>query len=280
MPAIDWEVEYNNRARVPEHPQIFERWAREAAAYRAETTKDGRAEIGLKYGASPRQTIDLFKPRGADSGKLALFIHGGYWRSLEPASFSQLARGMNQRGVTVAVSGYDLAPQVSIAEIIKQTQAACLFLWKHLGRRIMVSGHSAGGHLAACMVATDWKALDAAAPADLVPAGYAISGLYDLTVLLHLAANADFKLDAAEARRVSPLFWPVLRGRVLDAVVGALESSEFLRQSKIVADGWRERGVETRYEEIAGTNHFTVCDPMTDPDSAMTTRLVALCAQT
>ena len=280
--AIDWEVEYNNRARVPEHPQIFERWERDAAAYRAETGKDGRAEIGLKYGASPRQTIDLFKPRdgAADTGRLALFIHGGYWRSLEPSSFSQMARGMNARGVTVAVCGYDLCPQVSIGDIIRQTQAACLFLWKRFNRRIMVSGHSAGGHLAACMVATDWKALDPAAPADLAPTGYAISGLYDLSVLLHLSGNADFKLDATEARRISPLFWPVARGRVFDAVVGGQESSEFLRQSKIIAEGWREKGVETRYEAIAGLNHFTSCDPMTDPSSAMTKRLVELAERT
>ena len=250
MAAIDYEVEYNNRARVPEHPQIFERWVRDGAAYRDEATKDGRAELGLKFGPSPRQTIDLFKPRGGQTGKdgpLALFIHGGYWRSLEPSSFSQMARGMNAHGVTVAVSGYDLAPQVSIGQIIEQTQAACLFLWRRFKKRIMVSGHSAGGHLAACMVATDWKKLDAAAPADLAPVGYAISGLYDLAPLLHLATNSDFKLDAAEARRISPLFWPVARGRVLDAVVGGAESSEFLRHSRIIADGWREKGVETRY---------------------------------
>lgn len=280
MAAIDYEVEYNNRARVPEHPQIFARWQREAAAYREEATKEGRAEIGLKYGPSARQTIDLFKPRGGKDGPLALFIHGGYWRSLEPSSFSQMARGMNANGVTVAVSGYDLAPQVSIGRIIEQTQAACLFLWKRFKQRIMVSGHSAGGHLAACMVATDWQALDSGSPADLAPAGYAISGLYDLAPLLHLATNADFKLDEAEARRVSPLFWPVPRGRVLDAVVGGDESSEFLRQSRIIADGWRERGVETRYEALPGMNHFTVCDPLTDPGSAMTKRLVELAKQT
>jgi len=278
--AIDWEVEYNNRARVPEHPQIFERWARDGAAYRDETGKEGRAEIGLKYGPSPRQTIDVFKPRGSQSGPLALFIHGGYWRSLEPSSFSQMARGMNAHGVTVAVCGYDLAPQVSIGQIIQQTQQACLFLWKRYQRWIMVSGHSAGGHLAACMVATDWKAVSASAPADLVPVGYAISGLYDLAPLLQLASNADFKLDEGEARRISPLFWPVTKGRVLDAVVGGIESSEFLRQSKIIADGWREKGVATRYEAIPSMNHFTVCDPMTDPNSATTKRLVELANKT
>ena len=274
--AIDYEVEYNNRARVPEHPQIFERWVRDGAAYRDEATKEARAEIGLKFGASPRQTIDLFKPKGDQSGPLVLFIHGGYWRSLEPSSFSQMARGMNAHGVTVAVSGYDLSPQVSIGQIIEQTQTACLFLWKRLGQRIMVSGHSAGGHLAACMVATDWKALDQTAPAELAPIGYAISGLFDLAPLMHLATNADFKLDAAEARRVSPLFWPLVRGKVLDAVVGGDESSEFLRHSKSVADDWRERGAITRYEALPGLNHFTICDPMTDPGSAMTKRLVEL----
>jgi arylformamidase len=266
---------------VPEHPEIFARWQSEAAAYRAATTAQGRAEIGVKYGPSPRQTIDLFKPRGGDkSAPVAMFVHGGYWRSLEPATFSQMARGMNAHGITVAVSGYDLCPQVSIRQIIEQTQAACLLLWKRFGRRIMVSGHSAGGHLAACMVATDWKTLDASAPADLVPAGYAISGVHDLAPLLHLSGNAEFKLDAAEARLISPLFWPVSRGLVLDAVVGGDESSEFLRQSKIIADDWRQRGVETRYEVISGMNHFTICDAMTNPDSAMTARLVALTART
>jgi len=278
--AIDWEVEYNNRARVPEHPQIFERWTRDGAAYRDEATKEGRAELGLKYGPSPRQTIDLFKPKGGGDGPLVLFIHGGYWRSLEPSQFSQVARGMNAHGVTVAVSGYDLVPQVSIGQIIEQTQAACLYLWKRLNKRVTVSGHSAGGHLAACMVATDWKKLDPNAPADLAPAGYAISGLYDLAPILHLSGNADFKLDAAEAKRISPLFWPLVRGRVLDAVVGGEESSEFLRQSKIVADDWRERGAQTRYEAIPGLNHFTVCDPMTDANSAMTKRLVELAKRT
>jgi arylformamidase len=278
--AIDWEVEYNNRARVPEHPQIFERWARDGAAYRDETAKAGRAEIGLKYGPSPRQTIDVFGPRNGAAGPLALFIHGGYWRSLEPSSFSQMARGMNAHGITVGVSGYDLAPQVSIGQIIEQTQQACLFLWRKFKKRIMVSGHSAGGHLTACMVATDWKALDKDAPADLCPAGYAISGLFDLAPLMNLATNADFKLDAAEARRISPLFWPLVRGKTLDAVVGGIESSEFLRHSKIVSDDWRERGAITRYEAIAGKNHFDVCDPLLDPDSAMTKRMVELAKRT
>jgi len=130
------------------------------------------------------------------------------------------------------------------------------------------------------MVATDWKKLDPTAPADLVPAAYAISGLFDLTVLTHLANNAEFKLTEASARAISPLFWPQPNGKVIDAVVGGIESSEFLRQSRIIADGWREKGVETRYEAVSGLNHFTICDPMMDADSAMTKRLVELAKRT
>jgi arylformamidase len=272
--AIDYEVEYDNRARVPEHQQIFDRWSAENATYRA--TARG-AELDLRYGSSERQTMDIFPGAGdAAAAPLAMFIHGGWWRSLAPSMFGQLAAGPNKQGVTVALAGYDLCPQVTLPTIIEQMRAACLWLWRKHKKRIMVYGHSAGGHLAACMVATDWKSLDVNAPTDLVPAGYAVSGVFDLTVLLHLASNADFKLDEAEARRVSPLFWQVERGRALDAVVGGNESSEFLRQSKIIADSWRAKGVETRYDAIAGMNHFTICDAMTDPDSAMTARLVEL----
>ena len=277
---IDYEVEYNNRARVPEHPQIFERWQRDAAAYRDQAKAEGLADLGIRFGATPRQIIDLFLPKGGGANApLAMFIHGGYWRSLEPAMFSQLARGMNAHGVAVAVSGYDLVPQVSIADILAQTQQACLHLWKAFGKRIMVSGHSAGGHLAGCMIATDWKKLDANAPADLVPAAYAISGLYDLDPLTHLAGNAEFKLTEASARAISPLFWPAPQGKVFDAVVGGIESSEFLRQSKIIADAWAKDNT-TRYEAIPGMNHFTVCDAMADPASTMTARLVELSKRT
>jgi arylformamidase len=205
-----------------------------------------------------------------------MFIHGGWWRSLEPASFSQMAAGPNARGISVAVVGYDLCPLVSIADIIEQMRAACLALWRKRRQRILAYGHSAGGHLAACLAATDWKALAADAPADLVPAGYAISGVFDLAPLVEISINADLRLDEAEARRVSPLYWQVPPGRSLDAVVGALESSEFLRQSRIIADGWRQGAALTRYEEIAGANHFTVIDSLNDAHSAMTARVAAL----
>ena len=119
MAAIDYEAEYNNRARVPEHAEIFLRWAREAENYRADTLKAGRAQLGRAYGDTPRQFVDLFLPEAGQAGEageavdtapLAVFIHGGYWRSLNPLMFSHVARGLNARGIAVAVAGYDLCP--------------------------------------------------------------------------------------------------------------------------------------------------------------------------
>jgi arylformamidase len=270
---LDYEVEYDNRSRVPEHPEIFARWQREAAAYRAGAHNP---KLGIGYGPSSRRIMDLFPAKDDDKAPLAMFIHGGYWRSLEPSMFSQMAAGPNARGITVAVVGYDLCPHVSIADIIEQMRSACLALWRKRRQRICVYGHSAGGHLAACMVAQDWKAFASDAPADLVPAAYAISGVFDLEPLVHCSQNQDLRLDDAEARRVSPLHWRVPAGRSLDAVVGALESREFLRQSKTVAEAWQRNMALTRYEEIEGTNHFTVIDPLVHPDSAMTARVAAL----
>jgi arylformamidase len=275
---IDYEKEYDNRARVPEHPEIFARWNAETDAYRAASPG---ATLGISYGPSPRQTIDLFPGKDAKAdAPLAMFIHGGWWRALDPKMFSQMAKGANAHGVTVAVVGYDLAPNVTIATIIDQMRAAVLKLWHTHRKRVMVYGHSAGGHLAACMMATQWKTLDPSAPDDLVPAAYAISGAFDLTPLTQISVNADLKLTEKSAHDCSPLYWPVPVGRTLDAVVGGIESSEFLRQSRIIADGWRQSGARTRYEEIAGANHFTVLDPLTDPDSAMTRRVVELAKQT
>jgi arylformamidase len=273
--AIDYEAEYNNRALVPDYADIFARWTRDAELYRADTLKDGRAELGLSYGDTPRQYLDLFHAASGDAAPLAFFIHGGYWRSLDPSMFSHMARGMNAHGITVAVIGYDLCPNVSIADIIEQIRRACLFLWQRLNKPIFACGHSAGGQLAAAMIGTDWPALYPKAPADLVTVGYAISGVFDLTPLVNLSQNQDLQLTEDEARKVSPAFWPPPAGRVMDAVAGAVESSEFRRQSQVLVNAWQGT-VQMRYGEIAGANHFTACDPLADPQSAVVARVVEL----
>ena len=265
---IDYEVEYNNRARVPENPQLLAGWARDAAAYREQ-----RAPEKLIYGAGPRNMIDLFEAEGR--GPIVVFIHGGYWQALDGSSFSHCARGLNAHGIAVAVPTYDLCPNVTIAAIIEEMRAAMRELAR-LGRPLVVSGHSAGGQLSACMLATDWTALDPALPRDLVTAAYGISGLFELGPLVGTSINKALGMDTAAAQAASPLFWTPPRGRSLDAVVGARESAEYLRQSRIIVERWGAAGVATRFGMVADANHFTAIAPLADADSSMVLRLKEL----
>ncbi len=264
--AVDYEVEYNNRARVPENPALIAGWARDAAAYR--TAQQGRWRV-IPYGAGARHTIDFFP--GAGQGPIAVFIHGGYWQALDSSFFSHLAAGLNAHGISVAIPNYDLCPAVSVDDIVAQTRLAMRELAK-LGQPLVVSGHSAGGHLAACMIATDWRAIDPDLPDDLVPAAYAISGLFDLVPLVGTSINTALHLDDVAARRASPLLWPKPVRGSLDAAVGGLESAEYFRQSESIVAAWGG-DIATRFEVIPGANHFTAIAPLADPQSPMTLRL-------
>ncbi len=266
--VIDLEVEYNNRARVPESPALIAGWARDAKAYR-ETYPAWHV---LRYGPAQRHTIDFFPAE--NKGPIVVFIHGGYWQALDSSFFSHLAAGLNAHGISVAMPSYDLCPNVSVGDIIEQLRMATRELAK-FGRRLVMSGHSAGGHLAACMLATEWRALDAALPADLVAAVYSISGLFDLGPLVPTSVNTQLHLNDQSAREVSPLFWPMPSHGSLDAVVGGEESSEYFRQSRTLVDCWGGN-IPSRYAAISGANHFTVIAGMAEPQSPMTLRLKQL----
>ena len=224
----------------------------------------------MAYGRGQRHRIDLFS--GNDTGAIVVFIHGGYWQALDGSVFSHLAGGLNAHGIDVAVPSYDLCPTVSVGDIIEQMRTASRELAK-LGRPLVVSGHSAGGHLAACLLATDWRALDHALPEDLVTAAYTISGLFDLRPLVPTSINTALKLDDASAKAVSPLFWkPPARGS-LDAVVGGNESAKYFRQSRVIVDGWSAAGLATWFGTVPDANHFTAIAPLADAGSPMTLRL-------
>ncbi len=266
--GIDYEAEYNNRARVPEHPTLMAGWTKDAAAYRLQ-----RAPRTMRYGPGSRNTIDLFA--GDGQGPIVMFIHGGYWQAFDGSSFSHCARGLNAHGIDVAIPSYDLCPQVSVATIVDQMRAAARELTR-LGRSLVISGHSAGGHLAACLLATDWPAFDASLPKDTVIAAYSVSGLFDLLPLVGTSINKALGLDAATAKAASPLFWTPPAQGSLDAVVGEAESAEYHRQSRSIADAWGATGVPTRYGAIAAANHFTAIAPLSEPNSSMVLRLRAL----
>jgi arylformamidase len=274
MTRIDCEAEYNNRARVPEHPAIMAGWARDAVAFRA--VQGELAELAQPYGPTSRQHYDLFRPQAQKGDALVLFIHGGYWQALEPESFSHCAAGLVARGVPVAVAGYDLCPDVTIPEIIGQMRACATALWRRFNAPIITCGHSAGGHLAACLAATDWPAHAPDLPPRLVRGGLAISGLFDLAPLIGTSVNAKLGLDADSARAASPLFWPAPAGACFEAWVGGAESGEYLRQSHAIAEAWALEGVNSRYAEIPAGNHFTAIAPLADPDSQMVAALAAM----
>jgi arylformamidase len=186
-----------------------------------------------------------------------------------------MARGLNAHGIGVAVPTYDLCPQVSVADIIMQMREAMREL-AELSGRLIVSGHSAGGHLAACMLATDWKAYDASLPPQPVAAAYAISGLFDLPPLVPTSINKALGLDEASARAASPLFWQPPAHGSLDAVVGEAESAEYHRQSRSIVEVWGEAGIATQFGTVPAANHFTAIAPLADPASPMTLRLKEL----
>lgn len=260
---IDLESEYNNRARVPDHPAVMRRW-RETA----ETARAAHPPETLAYGPGEREVMDLFS--AGDGAPVAVFLHGGYWQALDKNWFSGLAPALLAHGVGLAIPSYDLAPAVRLGRILSQVREAVERIRARTGKRPVVFGHSAGGHMAACMLSEGRAA-----------AAVALSGVFDLAPLIPTSLNEALRLDAAEAAALSPIHWPVPDGStpggtILDCLVGAGESPEFLRQSRDMADLWGARGVETRYETLPGLDHFTVLDPLFDPDSALVKRIVEL----
>lgn len=270
MPRFDpaWlDAEYNNRARIPEHPQIFERWARASALTREQASR----RLDVRYGDGPNEALDVF-PAPRAKAPVLVYIHGGYWRSLDKADQSFVAAPFVHEGVMVVLPNYALCPAVTIETIALQCAAAVAWTWRHAAlyggdpSRIVVAGHSAGGHLAAMLLACDWRKLGRDLPADVVKAALSISGLFDLEPIRRTPfLQPDLRLTPASVRKLSPAGFPPPRRGVLAAVVGADESDEFRRQNRLIREAWGERIVPL-CEEIPKTNHLTVLHDLADPD--------------
>lgn len=261
--------QYNARAMIPDHAQIFERGRKRSEEARA--SLPGRLDI--PYGASPAEKLDIFPAEGR-SEALLVFIHGGYWRSRDKSDFSYLAPAFNRRGVTLALPNYGLCPKVGIEDIVKQNLLAVAWLWHYGARygvnpgRLYVAGHSAGGHLAAMMLAARWNTYMPELPYNLVKGGLAISGIYDLEPLVHAPfVNQDLKLDQALARRLSPVNIPPATTAPLFTAVGGDESEEFKRQNALIARTWRYAFAGDI--PMPGCNHLTVLERLADPNSAL-----------
>ena len=258
------DAQYNNRARVAEAPDILERWANASALARAQSD----CVLDIPYGAAPSETLDVFRTGRADA-PVFVFIHGGYWRALDKRDHSFVAPALVDAGAMVVVPNYALCPSVSIEQITLQIVQALAWTCRHAHahggdpRRIVVGGHSAGGHLAAMMLACEWQKVGADLPARLLQGALSISGVFEMEPLRHTPFLAgDLRLSAASAKRLSPALMPAPAGP-LAAVVGGDESEEFLRQSRLIRDAWGATAVPV-CEAIPGTNHFTVLHELAD----------------
>jgi arylformamidase len=256
MGAAQAEREYNNRALVPDHPAYFARWEKDSAFVR----KTLDCAIDVAYGPDPRHRIDLFPAPNA-RGTL-VFIHGGYWRSLDKSVFSWLAASWVAAGVSVAMPNYRLAPQVRIEDIVDDVIAATNWLFANAPKhgvaadRVVVSGHSAGGHLTAALFATEASRLELD-PARIV-GGVPFSGIYDFEPLLEFKFNSDFKLDVAAVARLALAGRKPVLGAPLVVAAGAAESSEFQRQSQLLARAWHPQVKSLLM--LPGLNHFAIVD--------------------
>lgn len=256
---MDWDAEYDNRARVAGSAAIIAGWARDAARFR-----DAHPPRLVPYGPGGREAMDLFLPPGGAHRGAALLIHGGYWMALGREWGSHWAAGLLARGVAVALPSYDLCPGATIGGIGAQMERAALALASRLGVGLLAMGHSAGGHLAAWLLARS----------PVVGAAVALSGVFDLAPLRRTKLDAALRLSEAEAARWSPLRWPAPPGRPCHAVVGAAESAEFRRQTADFARAWG-----ATQEEIAGADHFTVLAPLSEPDHPLVARAATLAWQ-
>ncbi len=261
------DAQYNNRARVPEHEHIFERWRQASALTRERSSR----RLDLRYGSSPRQTLDLFLS-ARDRAPVMLFIHGGYWRAFDKADQSFLAASFVADGAMVVVPNYELCPAVTIDTIALQLVEAVRWIVQNAELyggdpgRIVLVGHSAGAHLAAMLLCCHWEQVGL--PRDAVRAALGLSGLYDLEAVSRTPfLEADLRLDPPSVQRLSPARFPA-PAATLYAVVGEDESDEFHRQTALVRQAWGERRVPV-CEKIRDANHFTILHELADPASRL-----------
>ncbi len=255
--------------------QIMHNWEQMSASYlkRADMVRD------IPYGASARERLDLFRPTNVDAPVL-IFIHGGYWQSLDKDSYAFSLEPLVSAGAMVASINYAFCPDVTLEALVDQVRAACAWVWHH-GRdyggdpeRLHVSGHSAGGHLAAMLAATDWPEYQNDLPRDMIRSATPVSGLFDLEPLRLCSVNDGMHMDAETAKSNSPQFMTPGTALPVSVVVGGVETDEFKRQSREFANAWQPDTESIEYIETPGHHHFAVIEAMTGPDSLLKATLL------
>jgi len=264
------EGQYNNRVLVPDFADHLARWQVQGERARRELP----GHLDLPYGTPDGQKLDVF-PAERAGAPVAVFIHGGYWRSLTKSDHSFVAPALHAMGATVVVPDYALCPAVTIPQITMQMVQALAWTWRNARRfngdpsRITVIGHSAGGHLAAMLLACQWQAVDPELPAQVLRNALGISGLYDLEPIARTPfLQADLRLTPADVRRASPAYLPAPAQGQLYSVAGGDESAEFLRHNSLIQQAWGKRAVPLS-EALPGLNHFSIVQALTQPGTRM-----------
>ncbi len=229
----------------------------------AERSADARRNFAcredLRYGPPEAEVLDFF-PAASPDAPLFVFIHGGYWHELSHKESAPMAARLLEAGFAFATLNYTLAPRATVAVMIEEVARALRFLQESasdLGfdpRRITLSGHSAGAHLAAMQI------MRRAPPfaSDGLEHLLLLSGIYDLEPIALTSINGPLGLSTAQARSLSPMsLTPVIHPRVTVAVAER-DTREFRRQSKDFALHLGRHGLDARHLLVPGRNHFDI----------------------
>lgn len=250
----------NNNAAVSGASAMVDRWEVQSAAMRARYPQ----HLNLGYGPRERNCIDFLK--AVDNAPTLLLIHGGYWQMRSKETFTHFASGPMAHGINVAPIGYTLAPDATLDEIVSEIHAGISELAEQLPllggdpNRIVVSGWSAGGHLAAM-----------ALPHPRVKGAVAISGIFDLEPVRHSYLNAKLKLDESMSLRNSPLHEDGGADKPLSLIVGGNELPILRDQTASFASHRAALKLPVTYEEISGADHFSIMAQLASPEGRITT---------
>lgn len=267
--------EYDIDASVPDFNSIGKRFARESADAREELD----CTLDIPYGSTIAERLDVF--HGEPGGPVVVFIHGGYWRTLTSKEFSFVARGLVARGATVIIPTYALCPAVTIDEIVRQHRAVITWVYNHAAdfgadpTRLVVTGHSAGAHGVAMVLATDWEN-DYGLPSDIIRGACAISGLFDLQPLPYTFVQPYLQLTWEQVLRNSPILNLPKTSPPLLVTRGGKQTSEFLRQSDDFYAAWKATGLPGEHWIQPERNHFDELYPLTESDSELTNKIMKL----
>ena len=265
--TTDMDDAYANGAYIDGAEKYPTKWAEAAAEFRANTP----CELDIVYGRRAREKYDLFFPEGPPKG-LFVFVHGGYWLDFDKSTWSHLAQGAVQNGYAAMVPSYELCPHRYITEITRGVGRAINHAAVRIEGPIVLSGHSAGGHLVARQICQDGP-LDSSV-AKRVARVVGISGLYDLEPLMRTGMNENLRINEVEAVGESPVRKRPLDHATFIAWVGSQERPEFRRQSRAICDAWT--GAKAFHVEDEGKHHFDVIDGLADPDSPLTKAALGL----